>query len=184
MKKMVKSMKSFLFYTIFLFYIYLLLDLLIFKYISPMELFDSNRYFMRDVNLIPFHTISNYLFGGFDVSWSVASSNVFGNILIFIPLGIYLYILKKNMKLSTSLLWIFLTSLSAEMIQYILGVGSSDIDDIILNFSGGAIGILLYKVLYFAFKSETRVKTVITITSSVIGLPILVMYILVTIANS
>lgn len=184
MTKFLKATESIILYFVFLFYLFLLLDLLLFKYYSPMELFDSSRTFTRDFNFVPFHTISNYLFGGFDVSWSVASSNVFGNILVFIPLGIYFHVFKRNMKVSRSLLSIFLISLSVEIIQYVFGIGASDIDDIILNFCGGAIGILLYKLLYLVLKNANRVKTVITIISTIIGLPILVIYILITIANS
>ena len=54
-------------------------------------------------------------------------------------------------------------------------MGASDIDDIILNCSGGFIGILGYKLLLFILRHEKRVNTAITILSAM-GLPILLYY--------
>jgi glycopeptide antibiotics resistance protein len=60
-----------------------------------------------------------------------------------------------------------------EILQGVLCIGVSDIDDIILNCLGGLVGMLGYKFLIFIFRDEKKVYTVITILSAVIGLPII-----------
>ena len=52
----------------------------------------------------------------------------------------------KNTFLSI-LYCMFSTSISIEILQYILGVGVSDIDDVLLNVIGGIWGYYLYKIL-------------------------------------
>jgi glycopeptide antibiotics resistance protein len=59
-----------------------------------------------------------------------------------------------------------------EVIQGLLGIGTADIDDIILNCLGGLIGILVYKFLLLILRDEKKVSTAITILSA-IGLPVL-----------
>ncbi|MNI31119.1 VanZ like family protein [compost metagenome] len=69
-------------------------------------------------------------------------------------------------------------SLFIEIIQGLLGIGASDIDDIILNCLGGLVGILGYKFLLFILRDEKKVRTAITILSA-IGLPVLLYYLFV-----
>jgi glycopeptide antibiotics resistance protein len=97
---------------------------------------------------------------------------VVGNIVIFIPLGTYLSLFKNDKRVITNLLFIFIVSLSIEFIQGLLGIGASDIDDIILNCLGGLVGILGYKFLLIILPDEKKVRTAITILSA-IGLPVL-----------
>jgi len=104
-----------------------------------------------------------------------AFGNVVGNIVIFIPLGTYLSLLKNDKRVITNLLLIFIVSLFVEIIQGLLGIGASDIDDIILNCLGGLIGILGYKFLLFILRDEKKVHTAITILSA-IGLPCILYY--------
>jgi len=98
---------------------------------------------------------------------------VVGNIVIFIPLGIYLPLFKKDKRVIINLLFIFIVSLFVEIIQGLLGIGASDIDDIILNCLGGWVGILGYKLLLFTLQDEKKVHTAITILSVIVGLPVL-----------
>lgn len=155
-----ERIKSFLLYAGFLLYVLLLSYLLFFKHVSPLELFNTNRYVFRKINLIPFNTIFGYLSGILNVSQTVIITNVFGNIAIFVPLGIYLKKFRKNERISKSILLVFLISLFTEIIQYIFGLGASDIDDVILNCFGGLIGILIYKVCnYSAFPNVIKGHT-------------------------
>lgn len=59
----------------------------------------SNREYIRSTNIIPFHTIGSYLSGALNVSPIIAASNILGNIIFFVPLGIYLQLLKKSKKI-------------------------------------------------------------------------------------
>jgi glycopeptide antibiotics resistance protein len=98
-----------------------------------------------------------------------AFHNLVGNIVIFIPLGTYLLLFKKDKRVSTNLLFIFIVSLCVEIIQGIFNLGTSDIDDIILNCLGGLIGILAYKFFLFTLRDEKKVRNVIMILS-IVGL--------------
>ena len=102
------------------------------------------------INLVPFHTIADYL----SHDKPLGISNVIGNVFLFIPMGVYLALFRPNKKWMGSLLYILLTSVAAEVAQYALQVGAADIDDVILNGIGGLLGIVLYQVLKRIFKQK------------------------------
>ncbi len=174
--KRTNRFNAFMLYGIFLtLYILLFFYALIFKYISPLDLFSSDREYVRSINVIPFHTIYSYLSGSLNVSPVIVVSNILGNIILFVPLGLYLQLLKKTKKIWISILIIFFTPLFVEMFQFIFGLGAADIDDIILNCSGGLIGILVYRWLYAFLKNEEKVRTAIVLSGFIIILiPVLI----------
>ncbi len=110
-----KKLLSVSFYTIFAFYIFLMLLL----FFSINAIFDIDIYGSRSVNLIPFYTIWEYISGSNLVSSSIAVKNVFGNILVFIPYGLYIQILRKDKHLGKGFLQIMITSISIEIIQFL-----------------------------------------------------------------
>lgn len=167
-----ERIKTVFLYGVFICYILFLIKLLILSRVSLLDLFNSQRTLNRSINLIPFHSITEYISGSTANLKRFAFSNVVGNIVIFIPLGIYLPLLKKDKRVITNLLFIFIVSLFVEIIQGLLGIGASDIDDIILNSLGGLVGILGYKFLLFILRDEKKVRVAITILSA-IGLPVL-----------
>ncbi len=72
--------------------------------------------------------------------------NVVGNVVMFIPFGIFVsYYIYKSSFLKIFILSL-ITSLTIESVQLKIG-RSFDIDDIILNVLGGLIGFLLYKIM-------------------------------------
>jgi len=157
-------------YGVFICYLLLLMKILLLSRISHSEL--------RSINLIPFSSIKAYLFSDSATVKEFAFGNVVGNIVIFIPLGTYLSLFKNNKSVKSTLLYIFLVSLFVEIIQGLLGIGASDIDDIILNSLGGLIGIFGYKVFLFILRDVKKVRTAITILSA-IGLPAIFYYLFV-----
>lgn len=157
-----EKIKTVFLYGVLICYILLLIKILLLSRISNSEL--------RSINFIPFHSIKEYIFSSSATIKKFTSGNVGGNIVIFIPLGTYLVLFKKDKRVRTNLLFIFIVSLSVEIIQGLLSIGASDIDDIILNCLGGLIGILGYKFLLFILRDEKKVNTAITILSA-IGLP-------------
>lgn len=159
-------------YGVFVCYILFLIKLLFLSRVSLLDLFDSQRTLDRSINIIPFYSIKEYIFSNSATIKKFAFSNVVGNIVIFIPLGTYLSLFKNNKRVITNLLFIFIVSLFIEIIQGLLGIGASDIDDIILNCLGGLVGILGYKFLLFILQDEKKVRVAIIILSA-IGLPIL-----------
>ncbi|MEG1003760.1 MAG: VanZ family protein, partial [Clostridium sp.] len=123
----------------------------------------TNRYFSRTLNLIPFNDILNGYYNKLDI---------FGNIILFIPLGIYINIIMKNNKALKNIYIIVVISLLLETIQYIFGIGASDITDIITNTIGGILGIFIYMILKNLFVKDFKVKSFITICSILIMLPV------------
>ena len=171
--KMKKFNTVMLFGVFLILYILLLCYALLFKNVSPLEIFDLKRQYIRNFNIIPFHTIKSYL------SFSnrfIAIDNIIGNIILFIPLGIYLQLFEKSRKVFVSIPVIFLVTLSVEILQFALALGAADVDDIILNLLGGVFGILIYRMLCRLLKSEERVRTAIVIAGTIIIVPLLVLY--------
>lgn len=90
--------------------------------------------------------------------------NISGNLLMFFPLGIILGLyLKKIKNIKWALMFGFMVSLSIEVIQYLscfIGNNhrSPDIDDLILNTLGCALGFAFYKVFIKNRKLENILK--------------------------
>lgn len=160
-----ERIKTVFLYGVFICYILFLIKILLLSRTPHSEL--------RSINLIPFYSIKEYISGSTANLKKFAFSNLAGNIIIFIPLGIYLPLLKKDKRVMTNLLFIFIVSLFVEITQGLLAIGASDIDDIILNCLGGWIGILGYKFLLSLLRHEKKVRTAITILSALVGLPVL-----------
>lgn len=82
-----------------------------------------------------------------DALGRAARLNIFGNIIAFIPFGIYLpYTSESKLGFISTFLYTFSLSLTIELVQLITKVGSCDVDDIILNALGGVIGYILWYI--------------------------------------
>ncbi len=104
-------------------------------------------YVSRSVNLIPFHTIGEYIFHvGRDTAYlSLAIRNIGGNLLLFLPMGFFLPALFPLLrKLWKVVLTVCATVLLAECLQLFLRRGIFDIDDLILNLTGAVFGYFIY----------------------------------------
>ena len=111
----------------FIFYILLLYYFVTFQ--------DSN---FGTNNFVPFKEILRY-----KIPSSLFFKNVIGNITLFIPLGIFIsyYIGNKNFIIPFILSLII--SCSIELAQGLIG-RTVDIDDVLLNSTGGLVGYLIY----------------------------------------
>ena len=78
------------------------------------------------------------------------------NILFFIPLGLYIYLIRNKNNIYLTIILAFLLSLTYEFIQYICIIGSPDITDISNNTLGGFFGSILVVILRLIFRSKTR----------------------------
>lgn len=165
MQKYSKTIQNIFLYSVSALYAVILYVFLL----ETRDFFDVNREMHRSINLIPLHSIIDYLLGEDIGQRSFSLMNVYGNIILFIPLGIYLPMFKGDKRLGINVLWIFLLSLSVEIIQFIFGIGVSDIDDIILNTLGGFIGIAVYKGLLYLLKNENKKRFVITVVSTMMA---------------
>lgn len=77
-----------------------------------------------------------------------------GNIVMFVPLSLVLYVVFRVRNLYLILLLGFLSSLSIETIQYIFHIGVTDIDDLIFNTLGALIGVLIIAALRISLREE------------------------------
>ena len=110
-------------------------------------LFHRTGYDQLRSNLIPFHTIALY--------WKLlarpafrksAIINLVGNVVMFVPLG---FLLPKVFPKQNRFYKVLLTTTAVitliELTQFYTLLGSCDIDDLILNAVGAAIGYGIYK---------------------------------------
>ena len=100
-------------------------------------------------NLTPLKEIKRFMkyIWDNDALGRAARLNIFGNIIAFIPFGIYLpYTSESKLGFISTFLYTFSLSLTIELVQLITRVGSCDVDDIILNALGGVIGYILWYI--------------------------------------
>ena len=167
LNKQPRQLTTFVLYFMILLYFCLLTTMLLFGFSTPIGGYRGIRGGYRSLNLIPFRSINSYLFHC-NFKWAV--NNLLGNIAVFVPLGVYVTLLRKNKGVLKNLLFVFLTSSSFEILQYVFARGSSDIDDVILNCLGGLIGIWLYKGLVWRLGVD-KTRGVTAVVSAVVGLP-------------
>ena len=101
------------------------------------------------LNLIPFRTLrlfAGLLDSGVRSHIHMAVINLGGNIIMFVPLGFLLpKVFPKLSSLPRVLITTALIITLVEILQLFTLVGSCDIDDLILNVIGAAIGYGLHK---------------------------------------
>lgn len=101
-------------------------------------LLSTDNAFAYGSNLIPFKEMTRYAIGSRGFFY-----NVLGNIVLFIPFGFFVsYYIQANKTRHITII-AFITSLTAELIQYKIG-RAFDVDDIILNVVGALLGFLAY----------------------------------------
>ena len=103
----------------------------------------------QSINLEPLRTIRLFvrvlLYDPNPYNNRLAIANLFGNILLFIPLGYYLPRLWKSLrKWWTTWLMTLLIMTAVELAQLLTLRGTCDVDDLILNLLGAAIGYLVF----------------------------------------
>lgn len=146
-------------------YILFVIKVIIFKY--PMEqlrmIADT---WQKDVileglgtaNFVPFRTIKMYI----DYAYKLNSvENLAGNLFVFVPLGFLLPLTSEDMqRFSEVFINVFTFVLGIEVFQLFSAFGAFDVDDILLNCLGAAIGYGCYKITIGIYgKSKTAGKT-------------------------
>ena len=74
------------------------------------------------------------------ILWKTIIINIFGNILMFVPFGFLGIVFTK-----LNNFWILILDFIVESLQYFTRLGVFDIDDVILNTVGAAIGFWIYR---------------------------------------
>ena len=122
--------------------------------------FSSYPYWKRVMdrtNLVPFATIGEQLGSIANSIYNrrVAIRNLLANLLLFVPMGLYLPLLWNKLRRFSKCLWVWLgLILIIEIIQVLTLQGSFDIDDVILNTLGFFIGYGLFVILSLFVREE------------------------------
>lgn len=147
-----------------IFYLIVLTWIIIFKMQLP---FSGSLPEIRNINLIPFGE-------SVIVNGKIYLREIFYNLMVFIPFGILISVLWDKKSFVKKILPIILTSFIFETLQFIFGIGASDITDIISNLLGGVIGIAITVGISKIFKNNWQ--KIINIIS-LIGCIILTLFI-------
>lgn len=132
--------------------------LILFK--GQFSLPDFGQY--RSINLIPFGA-------SVIVNGRLQFSELLMNVVLFIPLGLYTGMLRPKWSVWAWCLMGVEVSLSFEILQYILGVGATDITDVITNSIGGVLGVLLLLLLKKILKEKTmQILTILAVAATVV----------------
>ena len=137
----------------------------------------------RRLNIVPFRSIMEGINVFDGIRYRLIDMQVWGNVAIFIPAGIYLMVFHEIQPVKNTIIHIVLISFCVEIIQYVFNIGGADIDDIILNCLGGLIGIGLYLLLKRIFKTRDKTKTAITIMSALLGIPVVIIVAITFVTN-
>jgi glycopeptide antibiotics resistance protein len=117
---------------------------------------------IRVINLIPFG-------GSFSEDGDLLLREIIYNILLFVPLGVYVSMLGSKWTFAKKVLTIIGLSLSFEVIQLIFAMGRTDITDLIDNTLGGIIGVGVYALIFKIFGSKTvRIVNVLSLVITVV----------------
>lgn len=108
----------------------------------------------RRINLIPFAN------GYYSLTETIM------NVVIFIPLGLYVGILFRKNTFAWAILFFFLASLTIESLQVIIKTGTFDITDLLTNTSGGIIGYLLIWLFTKITSNPMKIQKALNILAS------------------
>lgn len=97
-------------------------------------------------NLVLFREIRRFWEYREQLGMFAVFTNLFGNVLIFVPFGFVMPVACRNKRFFSALCYSFGLSLCVETFQLAAKVGSFDVDDLLLNTVGGAAGYVLYVV--------------------------------------
>lgn len=129
---------------LFVIYVLLLIYLLFFseEYGRIADVEREYRY-----NLIPFVEIRRFWIYRSQLGIFAVFTNIIGNVMGFIPYGFILPIIHRGLRSGFLIILSgFALSLCVETIQLITKVGCFDVDDLILNTLGAAIGYLGFAI--------------------------------------
>ena len=155
---------------LFAVYFLILVWILLFKMSFSLDELYKNR----SINLIPF-------MGSVVVNGRIYINEIIDNILVFIPIGIYICMLKEDWSILRKISVGFFISLGIEVLQFILAIGATDITDLLGNTLGGIIGIGVFYLFSKLFKNKTN--SIINILALIATILLLSMISILLLAN-
>lgn len=157
-------------YVVFMIYVLLLIWLILFKFSTSIMELDH----IRNINLIPFK-------GSMVVNGRLGITEIIYNVLVFVPFGVYVEVLKCDWSFVKKILPGFLLSFIFETLQFVFAIGASDITDVIGNTLGGTIGILFFLLIQKIFKKHSL--NIVNIIGMIIEILAIAMLALLLISN-
>ncbi len=147
---------------LFVLYILIVIKVIIFKYPYE-ELRAIASSWRRDVileglgtaNFTPFKTIKMYI----DYAYKLNSvENLAGNVLVFVPFGfLFPFVAREGDRFFVMFVNAFVFILGIEVFQLFSAFGAFDVDDILLNCLGAAMGYGIYRIFMIWQKREGKV---------------------------
>lgn len=151
MKKKHKFIIRLISWILFIIYLVMMVYFLFFSEMLGRTPSDTYHY-----NLKPFTEIQRYITYYRRLGSFYVLLNIVGNVLCFMPLGFVLPVLSyKNRSIFKVTFMCVLCSVTVELIQLISKLGSCDVDDVILNTSGGILGYICFAICMFIFRHRT-----------------------------
>jgi glycopeptide antibiotics resistance protein len=141
----IKNNQMKLTFGLFIVYFLVLIWIILFK----MQFSFQTLPHFRGLNLIPFA-------GSVIKNNHLDYNEIILNMMIFIPFGLYLCMIKLNWSFSKKIISIAGISLLFELLQFLFAIGGTDITDLISNTLGGAVGIGFYIVFSKVLKENTN----------------------------
>lgn len=134
---------------LFVIYCVVMMQLLFFRFPSTRAM-PYWQIIRENINIIPLATIRDQIYlilhETNHITVHYAYLNLFGNIIVFIPLGIFLPLLGNKTKKPGWVLFIaFAVFLAVEAVQLFSLTGWADIDDVLLNLLGCLFGYCLWR---------------------------------------
>ena len=153
-------------------YLLILTWIIVFKMEFSIQALDH----FRGINLIPFHE-------SVIVNNRIEFSEIYQNLFVFIPFGLYISMLKSNWPFLKKVVPVVSVSLVYEVVQFIFAIGASDITDLIGNTLGGIIGIIIYIVLHKLFKTGFKTNKILNIIALIGTICVIMFLALLVIGN-
>ena len=150
--------------TMILFFIYL--ALLVWIILFKLQFLISDLDKIRSVNFIPFHYDK-------EIGAAFHLTEVLENVLIFVPMGIYLQMLMPKTKLYVKIMMIAGTSFLLETMQYVLAVGRSGITDVLTNTVGGLLGLVVYLMAVWLIGNRTKANRLFSILAGIVSVVVI-----------
>lgn len=152
-----KSNQAKLTFGLFVVYFLVLIWIILFK----MQFSFSTLPHFRGLNLIPFA-------GSVIRNNQLDYNEIILNMMVFIPFGLYLSMIKFNWSFWKKIISIAGVSLLFELLQFLFVIGGTDITDLISNTFGGAVGIGFYIVFSKILKEKTnKILNILALTGTI-----------------
>lgn len=110
-------------------------------------------------NLVLFREIKRFWQYREQLGWYAMFTNLFGNVIIFMPFGFFLPMASKYRSFLAAVFYSFTLSLCVETFQLLTKVGSFDVDDLLLNTIGGAVGYIIFVICTAVRRRHVKLST-------------------------